>query len=219
MSEIDNLISFRGLKVGFQATPLRHFRGVFDEYKAELVTRFTPPRTYVNLMFSEVDVIESTEPYPFPIAQLSIPFSDREVSTWGVLAKSAVKFLEEKEDISNLEGKVLEMKFTGGHMMWDGKQGKETPRECWEVIGISGSGVATLAEGKQQVDTNASRNRAVELLDGKTEQEWNQAVFTDPITKADPALLTTIIDRSFIPTMVAAGKVSKDDKGIYHITK
>jgi len=176
-----------------------------------LVTRFEPARTYVNLTFSEVEVIETTEPYPFPIAQIGLPLNKRRTSQWTVFSDSLAKFLQESEDLANCIGKTIHMKFTGGHMMWDRDKGEATPREAWEVIGVLGEGTTV-----NVVDATA---KALELLDGKSEQEWNQLVFQNPAIKADSVLMNDIIYRKFLAAQEAAGTATKDGNGIWHIKK
>ena len=207
MANGEELVSIRGLIEGAPRTPLKEFKGKLDAFPTELVTRFEPARTYVNLAFSGVEVIETIEPYPFPIAQIPMPLNKRRVSQWTVFSDSLTKFLPENQDIGNTIGMIYHMKITPGHMMWDGKE--STPRESWEVIGLSGEGAA--------VSVVDATSRALELLDGKTEQEWNQLVFQDPAIKADSALMNDIIYRKFLAAQEAAGKITKDDNGVWHI--
>jgi len=173
----------------------------------------TGNKQYHNLNFSEIDVKESSEPYLFPIAQLSFPSSDRTKCGWGVLGKSGVKFLAENEDVSALIGAILELKMTPGHMMWNRDEGKETPRECWEVIGVERVGGVQVPT----VGANAASaiETAIDLLIGKNEQEWNQLVFTNPIVKADSGLISQILGRTFLPALEEADVIKKDDAGIY----
>lgn len=203
----DELVSIRGLIEGFQRTPLREFKGKFTGFTTELVTRFEPARTYVNLNYEDIEVIKSTESYPAPIAQISIPLNKRRISQWTILADSMAKFISEGQDINNTIGMIHHMELTGGHMMWDRDKGEATPREAWEVMGLAGEGVA------KAVDAIA---RALELLNDKNEQEWNQLVFQDPAIKADTTLMNDIIYRKFLPTQEAAGKATKDSNGVWH---
>ena len=58
--------------------------------------------------------------------------------------------------------------------------------------------------------------QALNLLDGKTLQEFNQLVFQDPLVKNDPEVQKTIIANTFIPPMEASGMITKDENGVYH---
>jgi len=205
----EELVSIRGLIEGFQRIPVREFIGKLESFPTELVTRFTPAKTYVNLNYSDIEVIETIEPYPFPIVQISIPLNKRRVSSWTLIADSIAKFIPENQDITNTVGMMYHMKITPGHMMWNRDEGKATPREAWEVIGIAGESM----DAGVPVDATA---RALELLNDKVEEEWNQLVFQDPVVKADSKLIDTILHRQFLPEMKAAGRATNDTNGVWH---
>lgn len=213
--ELLALVKIRGLDKGFQRTPLREFKGTLEKITANLVDRFTPPRTEIIFNFVGVEVIETVEPYPFPIAQISIMHSNREQSFWGVFAESENKLIPPNEVWTCIEGKRLHMKMTGGHMMWDAAKGEETPRDCWELISIEG-GVETTGGTTAKVD---GAEVALGLLDGKNIADWNQIVFQNPTVKADGELVTSILNNTFIPSMEEAEVISKDENGIYHLIK
>jgi len=207
-------VTWRNLTDGFQQTPLRHFKGKLESIITEMRTfqNSPTPKQYHNLNFSEIDVILSTEPYPFPIAQLSFPSSDRKKSGWGVLGQSGLKFLNENEDVSVLVNAILELQMTPGHMMWNREAGGETARECWEIVGVERVGGV---QGPSPGQTTNATETAINLLIGKNEQEWNQLVFANPIVKADSKLVAEILARTFLPALEADGIVCKDEAGIY----
>lgn len=224
--ELLALTKIRGLDKGFQRTPLREFKGVLEGITASLVDRFQPPRTEIIFNFTDMNVIETVEPYPFPIAQISIMQSNREQSFWGVFAESAGRLVPEgvimvAQLIDYLQGKVLHMKLTSGHMMWDRDKGEETPRDCWELVGVEGV-VAQPASGEpvaiKEVGVSPT-DVALKLLDGKNIQDWNQIVFQDPAVKSDGDLITSILNNTFIPSMKEKGIVSVDENGVHHVTK
>jgi len=206
----EELVSIRGLIEGYQRSPLREFKGKLERFTTELVDRFPPARTYVNLNYNDIEVIESVEPYPFPIAQLSFPLNKRKVSQWTVYADSLAKLIPENQDIRNTVNMIHHMKLTSGHMMWNRDEGKATAREAWEVIGLAG-------EGAIQSSPMDAVARALELLDGKAEEEWNQLVFQNAVVKGDAKLIDNILHRVFLPEMESTGKISKDTNGIWHI--
>jgi len=212
MSEQPGLVSFRGLVEGFRQTPLQEFKGIFESFSSELNTNFTPPGTNVHLNFKDLEVIRSTEPYNFPIAQITLPLNKSKSSQWGILGISAAKFMAEDEDIGSLQGKRVHMTQIS-HDMWNRREGKEVPRDCWEIIGVEG------IESASGAAKGSASQRALELLDGKTEAAWNQAAFQDPVIKADGGLITNLLSKAFIPTMIAAGKITKDENEVYHLVK
>ncbi len=205
--------SFRGLEDGFPSIPVTHFKGKLEKFSTEIATEGKAAgKEYIYLSFSDLKVIETKEPWNFPILQLPrIPNSNRKKSTWGILAQSGLKFLKDDEDFPNLVGRMLEMKVTPGHMMWDSDKGEETPRDCWEIVGVEGTAVASSALSPLE--------EAVKLLDGKTEADFNQAAFQSDVVKKG-GLIPAILDRSengFIGSLIAIGRVAKDDNGVFHI--
>jgi len=231
----------RGFEAGGFRSPLRHFRGKLDSITGSMVQRGTMPQAKleVSYNFSELEVFASTEPYPFPITQVSMMHSNRDKSNMGVLGTSIDKIINAGLDgnapqaqVKNqdfLIGKVQEWKVTSGHMMWDNDKQAETPREAWEVVYVEGvggtphSGVATPTAEQPATPTTTPTTgvtpiqQALNLLDGKTQQEWNNLVFQDPMIKGDTALTSSIISGTFIPPMEASGMVTKDDNGVYHL--
>jgi hypothetical protein len=212
VDEIKRSISFHGLTEGFQRNPLRHFIGTLRDYNVSI----RDDRTYVVLSFEGInpeDIKDSIEPYIYPVTDIEISKKGTKKSYWGVLSDSAVKFLNVKatppEDIADLIGKRLEMKMTGGHMMWNRDEGKETPRECWEIIGVEGSPTSS------STGTITATQRAIDLLDGKTEQQWLQEVYKDSIIKSDPEVLGRIANSTFLPLVESTGAIHKLPDGIW----
>jgi hypothetical protein len=192
----------------------------------------TQARLEVSYNFSEIEVFESTEPYTSPIAQISLLHSNRIKSAMGILGASIDKIINAglgenvaQEQVKNqdfLIGKVQEWRVTPGHMMWNADAGQETPRECWEVVYVEGvggaphGGVAAPVTTKAQPDAITPVQQALNLLDGKTQQQWNNSVFQDPMVKGSPDLINQIISGSFLSAMESSGQITKDENGIYH---
>ena len=232
----------RGFDTGFRSV-LRHFRGKLDSITGSMEQRGNMPtaKLEVHYNFSELEVFLSTEPYPSPIAQINIWQNSRDSSPMGVLGSSADKIINAdananlpQAQVRNqdfLIGKIQEWKVTAGHMMWDGQKQEQTPRESWEVVYVEGvggtphSGVADLATAQVPAPTPVATGvspsqKALELLDGLTLADWHQKVFQEPSIRDDTSdLKTTIIDNKFIPAMEAAGQVTKDENGVYHVVK
>ena len=218
----------RGFEAGGFRSPLRHFRGKMDSITGSMVQRgaMTQARLEVNYNFSDVEVIESTEPYPFPVAQISLLHSNRTKSAMGVLGASIDRIINvglgdnaPQEQVKNqdfLIGKVQEWKLTPGHMMWDAEAKVETPRECWEVVMVKGTGEVAPTTTKA-TDVISPAQQALNLLDGKTIQQFNNVVFQDPLIKEKGGrLIGLIIDGTFVKSLETAGTVTKDENGIYH---
>ncbi|GAH80705.1 unnamed protein product, partial [marine sediment metagenome] len=88
MSEQAELISTRKLTESEFGTPLRKFTGILDNYNLDKEAKFG---ARVQLNFKDVEVLESTEPYLFPIATVSIKLSNRRISSWGHFSESLNK--------------------------------------------------------------------------------------------------------------------------------
>lgn len=234
----------RGFESGGFRSPLRHFRGKLDTITGSMEQRGQMPQAKLEVHYnlSELEIFQTTEPYPSPITQINIWHNNRDNSPMGVLGKSIDAIINAGENENALQaavknqdfliGKIQEWKVTPGHMMWDGDQQKQTPRDAWEIVYIEGvggtphSGVATPATTNPAPTATVApaavltpAQQALNLLDNKTQQDWNSLVFQDPIVRGDPALVKTIIDATFLSSMEAAGQVTKDENGVYHINK
>jgi len=224
----------RGFEEGFQRTPLRDFWGKLASITGEMRQGNSGSYAVALYNFDDVEVVESVEPYTSPIAQIEVAVSTKAKSKMGYLGKSIDKIInaglpldtpsEEAKNQSYIIGKTLHMKLTPGHLIpnKDDTTGAwtEKPTDCWTLIEIRDEGVASPVAAAQPtqsapaVDANA---QALALLNGKTEQQWHQAVFVDPIVKANTAVIQTILNKTFITGLEAAGKIVKADDGTYHV--
>lgn len=206
--DIKAKLSFKGLEEAGQQHPLIKFKGVLQSYDPQ------PPnergRVRVLFHFSDIEVIESREPYPFPLAEIGINYSTRKRSSWGVLAGSVGK-VNSDLDVPDLVGKGQEWHNTPGHQFGENREtGEQIVASCWEVMAVEG------------VDTGpqvSAYDKMLEILDGATIAEFNQKVFADPVIKADGQLQSSILDQSLIPGLIAAGVATVDADGKHHVVK
>jgi hypothetical protein len=212
-------VSTRGLTEG--GTPLRHFKGRLNSFPKEAAKNYAG--TIVQLNFTDVDVIESLEPYPFPIATIGINLSNNKKSKWGIFSESLNKLIPESEDIDQQVGKMFEMKMTPGHKVFQkprdaagttipGGKSVEVETEAWEVIALEGAVVA----GK---GTSAPAEIAKALLDGKNQADFNRLAYGDAVIRTDPNLLRSLGDNSFVTAQVQMGAFVKDANGVFHKVK
>lgn len=168
----------------------------------------------VVFKFKDVDPIASITPYPFPTAELVISHSTKVETRWAALGDSIKRLLgpEEGADAENLAGKMQEWKmipsprrrpvdpnnFRGA---WE-----TVEEDCWQVVAIEGATEA--AEDLAEYILN--------LVDGKTDTQFNQVALADPRVTADPKTVTTITDRTLLPALVEAKKLTRDAEGVYH---
>jgi hypothetical protein len=226
----------RGFESGGFKSPLRHFRGKLTSITGEMVQRgqMQQAKLEITYNFDELEVIESTEPYPFPVAQISIMHSTKDKSAMGVLGASIDKIINADMDANSpqdqvrnqdaLEGLMQEWKVTPGHMMPDKDDaGKwtETPRDAWEVVWVEGYGETVKVDKKATKATAktsgpSASQKAIDLLDGKTIQDWNAAIFQDSLIKSDAGLINKIVTGQFIQPLLDSGVITKDDDDVYH---
>lgn len=228
LEDLKKQIKMRGLTEGsnFQ-TPLKEFVGTFDDFDAEYVEKFQ--RTNVKLMFKDIEVIRSSEPYEFPIATLSIGLSNKKQSKWGIFAASALPFLPmdpnlaeddpSQPDISALKGHRIHLVLDpNGFSYFSRAENKQITYETWKVVSVDGSGSETggqVARGKKADDPLVA---ALKLLDGKSDREFNMAALRNDTIKSDADLVKQILNNGFVSSVVSQGYVEKDSDGKYHLT-
>ena len=78
-----------------QGYPLVKFSGTLDSYYDEEDKWET---TQIHLCFADLEVEEAVEPYPFPITEFTIKYSNYKNSGWGIFAESLAKCIAEDED-------------------------------------------------------------------------------------------------------------------------
>lgn len=207
MTGEQDLISVRGLTDSEYGTPLRKFYGVLDNYVPEDRTF----GTFVVLNFRDVEVIVSAEPYNFPIATIAIKFSKKKNSGWGVFGDSLANLLKEDEDVKDCIGRRIGMQMEEAHVYGKDKStGEDMTGGAWTVFELEGGAAAG-------VSVVASKDRALELLIGKTRAEFNKAAYADPIIRKDTALQRSITDKSFINSLVQLGTVVEDENGVFQL--
>lgn len=203
-------VKIRGLDPGFERIPLRHFKGVLDGYQPRAVEG-NFPGIRIDLQFKDLEVILSDSPWEFPIAQISIKYSDRENSTWGIFAKSLENLVPANVELDDCKGRVMEMLLTPGHEFGTDRTTSEPIiRECWEVQEVEGFEVGGMVAVIPLI-------RALTLLDGKATQEWHQVVFADAVVKGDGGLTQSILANTFLPAQQATGVAAQDENGVWHV--
>ena len=211
-NDIMSGLSVRNLETGQVRSPLREFKGRLEGVRREHNEQYN--RDSNHLSFVEVEVIESIEPYDFPIAELTFSASNRTRSLWGIFGTTLVKLLADGEDLKDTIGRVYHLKVTPGHMLpsRDPNTNKwtDTERDAWEVIGL---------EGKAAVKPSSSgaTEEALRILDGKTTSQFNAAALSNPAVRADPKVQSAIMGKTFIRMAVDAGMVTVDADGIHHL--
>jgi len=249
----------RGFEAGFSTTPLRDFKGRLTDIGGEMREGNWGSYLVVLYNVTDVEVIESVEPYTSPIAQIEIPHSSKAKSKMGYFGNSIDRIInatlapdvaaEMAKNQDYLVGKTCRFVFTPGHMLWNGESKQDLPTNCWEILEVAGEAVVAQAPVAVPVAVPgvvpaapvatapvpvaaapvpvipvavapvSAAQQALVLLDGKNLQAWHQVVFVDPVVKASPEIINSIIGTTFLPPLEAAGQVTKDADGTYHVVK
>ena len=192
-------------------TPLLRFKGMLKEYEVE--DRTAENRTYkvIKFNFIDLEVIESTEPYPFPIASIEISYNPNDGTKWALFAKSIAKAFGHVPSIDDLVIKSqlweygdAKLRLPDEQGIWDTRDGKAWLLSSIDGVGASSSVVEDITP------------HILGLLDGKTEQDFYQLLYQDELVRKHPDIITAATERKLLTTLEAAGKASRDDQGIWH---
>jgi hypothetical protein len=205
------------------------------------------PYLVVIYNFKNIEVIRSEEPYTSPVAQLEIPHSNSKKSKsgyWGASIDAIINATvppdvpvedPQVKSQSFLIGKMGHYKLMPGNPIpqKDQATGKfvDVLQDCWKLVELRDAGTvmqpaagaapavpgAVPPPAANPVAATSPRDRALELLNGKTEQEWHNIVFVDPTVKADTNLVNEIVGRTFLTPYIAAG-IAVLDKGTQRYT-
>lgn len=214
------------------ALPVTRFRGVLapppEEQDGFGVTKTADEgsRSYVivELNFGDVEVIDTTEPYPWPTIKLPISYKPPSESKGGTkfeaMAKSVRKLNTDLDGLIGLtqEWAVLpatvrsqivdaegEPKLDGnGKQLWGDIQ-----VGCWQIVSAEGLGSTEEAEADFSV-------RILDIADGKTEKAFYTAALEEQTVRDRPEIVTSITDRTILQPLIEAGRLTKDDEGILH---
>ena len=213
-------------------TPLRRFIGVLKEFKLDPRVSNPPEnRSYQvgQFNFTDLEVLESVEIYPYPIAVLEIgyalPQTSRGSTKWEAFAGSLRKLMPQNPDIDALVGKKQEwlmvehqlrraLNNDDGSPMVDGNNRAiwgDTPVLCWTVNSVEGVGSAA------QKDEDFYEN-LVDMADNKTEPQFYEAAYLNEEVRARPNIVKAITERSLLSTLIEMKLLNRDAEGVLHKT-
>lgn len=214
MTEMD--FTTRADKLTVAGTPLRKFKGRLigsDENSNRIFPKMRDaapggqsgsPGQVVDLNFVDVDVVESTTPWNYPIAQLSINYrpgrsgeAPSERGGWGILLKSAqdIGF----EDFQDLVGKVLSMEAEPEHSYGVNRDtGEAMTGIVWRVKEVGG--------GEQsQMNPEDETNHILDLIHGKDRAGFSETMMQDEVGRK---FTKEIMDGTLIASLLASGDVT-----------
>lgn len=198
--------------------PLIRFRGVLKEYRG--VERTFGEGTanarkaqYVAFNFINVQVLQSREPYPFPIATIEIAYNTSAETRWAALSGSFRKFLPEN-NIDLLVGKQQEWEFKGGIKL---RQQDPADNEWKSLDGEAFQ--LTWLEGAEAPDGQDIMDKIVALADGKDDNGFYSALFSDAEIRGMAGyqdVVTSASNRTLLQTLETAGQLKRDTEGVWH---
>lgn len=191
-------------------SPLRRFKGVLEKYEGIPGKDQTTGREYmsVEFSFSDLEVLESTELYPFPIAQIRIGYSRSANTRWDALGKSMRALSGPQAEPDALVGKRQEWAMLPGKLrvlnqetqVWE-----DAMQDCWQVVSVEG-----LAPPEDLTDY------IVGMADGKSEQQFNQLFLQDAKLRERSDLITALTERKLLEPLLLGNRLSRDAEGVLH---
>jgi len=208
-------------------SPLLRFKGLLANYQADERTSQQDQGKYMVILFNftDVEVLEATEPYPFPIAIIKIgykpPKDSRGGTKWDAFASSLRKL--SADGLEALVGKKQEWAIMphqirsplvgdDGLPQLDGNNRPiwgDTDQPCWKVIEVEGLG----STAEKDEDFNQF---LVGLADGKTEPQFYSDALTNSKVTERPNIVEAITSRVLLSTLTEMKLLTRDAEGILH---
>ena len=217
----EGILSVRSL-VESDLGPLRRFTGILDSMPKE--KKFygegeNKRESYqVSLNFKELDVLESIEPYHFPIYSVTVTESNRKKSKFGVFGVSLASILDQqysdaqkdpsspeyvrpsdRMDLKDCISKRIGMVLADGeegrppmHELFDGRSKDEAHPKGQDVPTAAWEVYMVEGIGIAGEEGISPLEKAMELLDGKTLAEFNSAALASDSVRSDVELLNSI---------------------------
>lgn len=193
-----------------------------------------PWRRYIlHFILEPGDVLDSTEPYPMPVAELSFFYNPpkdsykkiegRGVSEWEALAESFRKLGYGRSDAFDelFGGRVEEEGETpeGKRMHWKkvpmllNVPGNESNPKyhdeevlTWQLIEVEG--VVGAGSNGETVD---ALTYALQLANGKTEDEFRALALQDRTIYTNPGITNSLTSGQFVINMMSMGKLARNE--------
>lgn len=218
----EKIPSVRGL-IESDIGPLRRFYGVLDscpqeEKKYDEGTPNERKSTQISLNFKDLEVVESVEPYNFPIYTVQFTLSNRKKSKYGVFGVSLANILDlglteaqkdptspeyvkptDRPDLADCIGKRMGLVMADGedgrpaqHDLFDGRAKDETHPKGQDVPTSSWECFFVEGYGSTEGDGKSPLDAAMDLLDGKTAAQFNAAALESEVIRQDADLMSSI---------------------------
>jgi hypothetical protein len=141
----------------------------------------------VILKVTNIQEVESDTPYPYKTAELRLKFSNSITSSWALFEESIAEALGKDiadGSVDDVVGSVVTLEKEKNHLFFTDKVGKESRGDVWRVTAVEGKGASTA-------------NYAVDLLKGKSKEEFEKIASEDATIKKNVKLLSSIMSGKF----------------------
>jgi len=192
--------------VASYTTPINRIKGTLKERTIEnrKGTFAKPGQKDVILKITNILEVEADTPYPYKTAELRLKFSDSVSSSWVLLEDSIAEVLGVSDvSIDDVVGGIVTLTKEKNHLFFTDKTGKESRGDIWRVVAV---------EGIRRVFES---NYVLDLLKGKTKEEFEKIAMDDSNIKKNVKLVSSIMNGKFYdsPEVIAALKV--DGNGVF----
>lgn len=206
-------------------SPLVRFNGVCKEWIAEQIPASEDRRasTRVTFNFTNVEVVEATDPYLFPIATIPIGYSERDGTVWSVFTESFRNVVGGAQPLDVLVGKTQQWYWAPCKLRRPARDGDAdfvpgADKQAWELRDAHAWTIVSLEGATGSNGSGPSLNEALAALaNGKTDSEFLQALVTaGPEIKALKGYMEAVTagtNRELLPMLSTSGLITLGPDG------
>ena len=224
------------------ASPVSEFVGILEKEPYSETNNFG--NLNIVMEFHNCNVMFSDETYPHTKVKVSIKHSEYKNSGWGVftedvLAKFGIKTVDELAAKHPLIPGVIVHLYKQKERVfgYDNKQGINLQGNAWRIVDtyVAGTDLSTVAPvtGTPNAPTGGlepkvftapaptagnALEEAITLLHGKTDGEFYAGALAHPVIKGDAGIMAQINGGTFIPTMIASGRIGQNQGRYYKLS-
>lgn len=215
--------------------PLREFWGMALPVK-EVTKTFDGRETIAaEFKFTDIEIIEQVDVYPFPTFEFSINFSNpqktrskntrwehmaQSVRNLGLKGRDAFEAIAEKRQHWKMIPALVRMRDE------EDQQFKDMEDLVWVLLEVEGieapadltAKPATGNKTNGAAATEQRRHTLARLADGKTEADFNTAATADANVRKWTAEMDEITERTMLTSLMNEELLTRDEAGVYHVT-
>lgn len=212
--------------------PLRDFWGI-GQHETETRKFDNRETLVVKFKFTDLEIIEQVDVFPFPVYEIRINYSNPQASRnkttrWENFASSLRDLgLKGSTALDQIAGRRQHWKMVPGTVRTrNDETGEFEDLEAlvWKVIEVEGidapTPLATATKTSSNGATAAQQRRhfLASLADGKSESEFNSAATADSNVRKWTSEMDEITERTLLGALTDEGLLTRDPEGVYHKT-